>query len=170
MSIVVNIAGVAKVGTTYVAKSVARELEKKGVTVSVVKLKDSKELIEWEDNYLLGRYKMTDVFIIDRHPLVAKMANKRLKDNRFADDNVKMDLSFLLTAEVEDYHRRLGDTDKENRRFSLANQLDYHKNMPKEFYNSRKALRVIDTSGSLGLLVACGQVRDEILRELKVFK
>ncbi len=165
MSLMVNISGVPKIGTSYVCQSVARELEKKGLTVSVVKLKDVRDLIEWEDNYLLGRYKMTDVFIIDKHPLIRKMANKRLKDNRFADDNVKIDLSFLLTADVEDYRLRLGDTNKEKRRFSLDNQLSYHKNMPRDFYNSRK-VRVIDTSGNMGLLVACGQVRDEILREL----
>ncbi len=165
MSLIVNISGVPKIGTTYVAQSVARELEKKGLTVALVKLKDVRDLIEWEDNYLLARYKMTDVFIIDRHPLIAKMANKRLKTNRFADDNVKIDLSFLLTADVEDYRLRLGDTDKEKRRFSLDNQLAYHKNMPRAFYNSRK-VRVIDTSGIYGLLVACGQVRDEIFREL----
>ncbi len=166
MSIVVNIAGVAKVGTTYVAESVARELRKKGLKVEVLNLKNAKELIIWEDNYLSGRYKKTDVFLIDKHPIVAKMANKRLTTNRFTGDNVEMDLTFLLTCEPEDLKGRMGEQVKDVNRFSLRDKLIYHKNMQLERYHTYR-FKTIDTSGKMGLLWACGQVRDEIFRELK---
>ncbi len=169
MSVIVNIAGVPKIGTSYVAESVARELKKKDLKVQVLKFKTAKELARWETLYLIGRCQETDVFIIDKHPIVAKMANKRLTTNRFSSSNVEMDLTFLLTCEPEDLKHRMGEEGKVVKRFSLRHQLAYHENMENERYYSNR-VKMIDTSGKMGLLWACGQVRDEILRELRIFK
>ncbi len=162
MTLIVNIAGVKKIGTTYVCHTVKKALENKGKKVEIVNLENNKQLVRFEDSYYMNAYSKVDVVLIDKHPKVTQAVKRNLSKPNFNDSNIKLDMTFLLTCNENKYKNIIGEIAESN---ELIQLLHRHEVLKREFYNTHK-LYDCDTTGEHGSLSASGYIVNIILSKL----
>ena len=164
LPLIVNINGAAHIGVTTACHRVARCLNAQGVSTDVIEVPRGIDAVEFEDDYILDKYKHLDVILLDRHHYTASAIKRRLNQPLWdwQADNVMPGLSVLLSCHSTVYKRFIRSNEDKN---TALGHHEAHLSCIKEHYGTTNH-HVIDIEGNYGHLYAAGTIKSLIMREL----
>ena len=163
--LLVNIVGATNSGVSTACHRVAVALNQQGIKTVIIQLKNRRETIRFEDDYILDKYKHVDVVLFDKHYRSLSAARRRLHEPLWDDDSVKMYISVLLTCKMQTYERRYLLTCSKDKPRWFEQNFEIWNTMSKKHFGSQHHID-IDTDGVHGLLYAAGNIKKLILQEL----
>lgn len=163
--LLVNINGAAHIGVTTACQRVAMCLNAQAIATDVITVSRGIDAVEFEDDYILDKYKHLDVILLDRHHYTASAIKRRLQQPLWVwqEDSVKPSLSVLLSCHTTVYKRFIKSN--EEPRTALGHH-DAYLSCVKSHYGTSNH-HVLDIDGKHGHLYAAGTIKSLIMRELK---
>lgn len=161
--LLVNISGAAHIGVTTACDRVQRCLNAQGIITDVLTLERSIDVVNFDDDYLLGKYMHLDVILFDKHRHAEAAIKRRLIQSLWDSEGVVPDISVLLSSSIDSYNRDIRN--RSDRRIKVAHHEAYL-STDKVHYGTRNH-HVVSTDGKNGQLYAAGTIKSLILRELK---
>lgn len=163
--LLVNINGAAHIGVTTACHRIAMCLNAQAIITEVIEVPRGINAVEFEDDYILDKYKHLDVILLDRHHYTSSAIKRRLQQPLWVwqEDSVMPDISVLLSCHSNVYKRFIKSN--EDKRTALAHH-DAYLSCVKTHYGTSNH-HVLDIDGKHGHLYAAGTIKSLILRELK---
>lgn len=161
--LIVSIVGAPHIGVTTACGRVQRCLNAQGVAAEVLTLDRNVDVMDFEDDYLLGNYMHLDVILFDKHRCVESAVKRRLRQTLWDDESVMPDLSVLLSSSMSWYQQALRDHSDRRKK---ATQHEAYLCIDRAHYGTRNH-HMISLDGRDGQLYAAGTIKSLILRELK---
>ena len=148
LPLLVSISGPRHVGVTSACDRISRCLNGMGFNTVIVRLTTAREVVNFDDNFLMGKYIGVDVILFDKHFNTESAARRRLETELWFDDSVELDLSVLIIPATSDKDRHLA----------------YLKMRPAHFGTDNH--HVVSSAGKDGQLYAAGNIKLLILKEM----
>lgn len=163
--LLVNINGAAHIGVTTACHRVARCLNAQAIATDVITVSRGIDAANFEDDYILDKYKHLEVILLDRHHYTASAIKRRLQQPlwMWQEDNVTPNISVLLSCHNDVYKRFIKSN--EDKRTALGHH-EAHLSCNKEHYGTYNHY-MLDVDGKHGRLYAAGTIKSLIMRELK---
>lgn len=161
--LLINISGAPHIGVTTACERVQRCFNAQGIITDVITLDRGIDVVNFDDDYLLGNYGHLDVILFDKHRNADSAVKRCLIHPLWDTEGVIPDISVLLNCSIEDYQRRISN------RCDKRKKAEHHSgylSINKEHYGTRNH-HVVSTDGKNGQLYAAGTIKSLILRELK---
>lgn len=161
--LLINVIGAAHIGVTTACDRVRRCLNAQGIITDVLSLERSIDVVNFDDDYLLGNYGHLDVILFDKHRHAEAAIKRRLIQSLWDEEGVIPDISILLSCAVGNYQRQIRT--RSDKRKKVA-QHEAYLSIDKVHYGTRNH-HVVNIDGKNGQLYAAGTIKSLILRELK---
>ena len=161
--LLINISGAPHIGVTTACERVQRCFNAQGIITDVITLDRGIDVVNFDDDYLLGNYGHLDVILFDKHRNAGSAVKRRLIHPLWDTEGVIPDISVLLNCSLEDYQRRISNRSDKRKK---AEHHSGYLSINKEHYGTRNH-HVVSTDGKNGQLYAAGTIKSLILRELK---
>ena len=163
--LLVNINGASHIGVTTACHRVAMCLNAQAIMTDVINVPRGINAVEFEDDYILDKYKHLDVILLDRHHYTASAIKRRLHHPLWVwqEDSVMPSLSVLLSCHSNVYKRFIRSNEDE--RTALGHHEAYLSCVKSHYGTSNH--HVLDVDGKHGHLYAAGAIKSLILRELR---
>ena len=158
--LIVAVNGAAGIGVTSACQRLYHALKHK-YKVKVVALPAYRDVYSFELAYLAKKYDEYDIVIMDRHSNVTSVINKQLKNTLFTDDNIRPDISFVLSCHYQTYRMRVGNTN--NKTFAIING---YSDAPASIFGTDNHHRV-SVEGDYGHLASCGDMLRHISKAME---
>ena len=143
--LLVNVSGMRRSGVTTACERVMRCLNTQGINTVIVKLCTERQVLAFEDSFVLGMYKGVDVVLFDKHFYTETAARRSLRTEMWMDDSIEPHLSALIIP-----------TDSSSRHYLDLNLVHY----------GTENHHIVKATGERGKLYAAGAIRHLIMREL----
>ena len=161
--LLINISCAPHIGVTTACERVQRCLNAQGIITDVIVLERGIDVVNFDDDYLLGNYGHLDVILFDKHRHAEAAIKRRLIQSLWDEEGVTPDISILLSCSVGNYERQIRTRSDKRKKMD---QLEADLSTDKVHYCTRNH-HVVDTDGKNGQLYAAGTIKSLILRELK---
>ena len=161
--LLINISGAPHIGVTTACERVQRCLNAQGIITDVIVLERGIDVVNFDDDYLLGNYGHLDVILFDKHRHAEAAIKRRLIQSLWDEEGVTPDISILLSCSLGNYQRQIRN--RNNKRQKMA-QHEAYLSTDKVHYGTRNH-HVVNIDGKNGQLYAAGTIKSLILRELK---
>lgn len=161
--LLVSVCGAPHIGVTAACDRLQRCLNAQGIITDVLKLDRNVDVMNFDDDFLLGNYMHLDVILFDKHRSVESAVKRRLIQTLWDDESVMPDLSVLLSCTQDNYQRQIRS------RVDQRKKLTQHESylcIDRVHYGTRNH-HVVNTDGKHGQLYAAGTIKSLIMRELK---
>lgn len=161
--LLINVSGAPHIGVTAACGRVQRCLNAQGIITDVITLNRGIDVVNFDDDYLLGNYMHLDVILFDKHRNADSAIKRRLIKPLWDEEGATPDISILLSCSLANYQRQVSQrSDKHNK----VGQHETYLSTDKVHYGTRNH-HVVDTDGKNGQLYAAGTIKSLILRELR---
>lgn len=157
---IVLVSGAAGIGVTSACQRLYHALKHK-YKIKIVSLSMYRDVYNFELAYLAKKYDAYDIVIMDRHSNVTSVINKQLKNSLFTDDNIRPDISFVLSCHYQTYRLRVGNTN--NKTFAIING---YSDAPAAVFGTDNHHRV-SVEGDYGHLSACADMLRHINKAME---
>lgn len=161
--LLININGAPHIGVTTACQRVARCLNEQGIVTDIVALERGIDSVNFEDDYILDKYKHVDVIIFDKHRNTESAIKRKLNQPLWFDDSVKPNISVLLSCHRTAYKKFIRHNED---KVKALGRHESYLSCAKEHYGTVNH-HVIDIDGKHGHLYAAGTIKSLILRELE---
>jgi len=161
--LLVSVCGAPHIGVTTACDRLQRCLNSQGIITDVLRLERNIDAMEFDDDYVLGKYAHLDVILFDRHRNVESAVKRRLIKPLWDDESIMPDLSVLLSCSMGNYHTHIKS------RLDQRKKATHHESylcIDRAHYGTRNH-HVINTDGTHGRLYGAGTIKSLIMRELK---
>lgn len=156
--LIVNIVGLPKVGTTTLCNRVKYALDSADVPTKIVKPRCMRDVINFDDDYYADKLN-AKVVIIDNHHFSTAGLTFPHRKPLFTDDNIKPDISILVTAKIGDYLTLIGANQADYRtKQHNARLIDKYLHGNRDHFGSDQ-LYIVKVDTDKGRLYAAGNVR-----------
>lgn len=162
-TLLISVCGAPHIGVTTACERVQRCLNAQGIITDVLTLERGIDVINFDDDYLLGRYMHLDVILFDKHRNAASAVKRRLTYPLWDTEGVVPDLSVLLSSSIDGYNRAIRNRSDKHKK---AAHHEAYLSMEKAHYGTKNH-HVVDVDGKKGQLYAAGTLKSLILRELR---
>ncbi|WP_201555811.1 hypothetical protein [Psychrobacter sp. 72-O-c] len=160
--LMINICGAPRIGVTTACERVQRCLNAQGVITDVLTLERGIDVVNFEDDFVLGNYMHLDVILFDKHRNTESAIKRRLIQPLWFDDGVLPHISVLMSCTLEVYQRH---TRNRGSKRQMAAQHEAYLSAGKEHYGTRNH-HAVDIDGKNGQLYAAGTIKSLIFKEL----
>lgn len=161
--LLINVSGAAHIGVTTACDRVQRCLNAQGILADVIKLERGIDVVNFDDDYLLGNYSHLDVILFDKHRNADSAVKRRLTHTLWDTEGVIPDISVLLSCTPDNYGRQIRNRSDKRKK---SEHHGYYLAIDREHYGTRNH-HVVNIDGKNGQLYAAGTIKSLILRELK---
>ena len=161
--LLINVSGAAHIGVTTACERVQRCLNAQGIITDVITLDRGIDVVNFDDDYLLGNYMHLDVILFDKHRNADSAIKRRLIQPIWDEEGVTPDISILLSCSLGNYQRQICNRSDKHKK---VGQQETYLTTDKVHYGTRNH-HVVNTDGKNGHLYAAGTIKSMILRELK---
>ncbi|AAZ18339.1 hypothetical protein Psyc_0476 [Psychrobacter arcticus 273-4] len=160
--LLINVSGAAHIGVTTACDRVQRCLNAQGILTDVLSLERSIDVVNFDDDYVLGNYMHLDVILFDKHRNTDSAIKRRLIQPLWEEEGITPDISILLTCSLANYQRQVSQRSDKHKKVA---QHETYLTTDKVHYGTRNH-HVVETDGKNGQLYAAGTIKSLILREL----
>lgn len=160
--LLINISGAAHIGVTTACERVQRCLNAQGIITDVIALERGIDVVNFDDDYLLGEYMHLDVILFDKHRNADSAIKRRLIQPLWDDDGIVPDISILLSCTLSNYQRQICNRSDKHKK---VGQHETYLSTDKVHYGTSNH-HIVGTDGKDGHLYAAGTIKSLIMREL----
>ncbi len=161
--LLINVSGAAHIGVTTACERVQRCLNAQGIITDVLNLARGIDVVNFDDDYVLGNYMHLDVILFDKHRNTDSAIKRRLIQPLWEEEGVTPDISVLLSCTPDNYKRQICNRIDKRKKFEHHG---YYLAINRDHYGTRNH-HVVNIDGKNGQLYAAGTIKSLILRELK---
>ena len=161
--LLISVSGAPHIGVTAACDRVQRCLNAQGIITDVITLERGIDVINFDDDYALGKFRHLDVILFDKHRNADSAVKRRLIHTLWRIEGVLPDISILLSCTLHNYQRHIRNRSDKRKK---AEHHSFYLEIDKEHYGTSNHY-VINTDGKKGLLYAAGTIKGFILRELR---
>ena len=98
--LMISVCGAPHIGVTTACDRVQRCLNAQGVITDVIALERGIDVVNFDDDFLLGNYMHLDVILFDKHRNADSAVKRRLIQPLWDSEGVVPDMSVLLSSRV----------------------------------------------------------------------
>ena len=161
--LLINISGAPHIGVTTACERVQRCLNAQGIITDVIVLERGIDVVNFDDDYLLGNYSHLDVILFDKHRNADSAVKRRMIQPLWDTERVVPDISVLLSCTPDNYKCQIRNRIDKRKKFEHHG---YYLAIDREHYGTRNH-HVVNIDGKNGQLYAAGTIKSLILRELR---
>lgn len=161
--LMISVCGAPHIGVTTACDRVQRCLNAQGIITDVIALERGIDVINFDDDYLLGKYMHLDVILFDKHRNADSAVKRRLIQPLWDSEGVVPDMSVLLSSSIDGYNKAIRNrTDKHKK----AVHHEAYLSIERVHYGTKNH-HVVEVDGKNGQLYAAGTLKSLIMRELR---
>mgnify|MGYP003642801021 CR=1 FL=1 len=161
--LMISVCGAPHIGVTTACDRVQRCLNAQGVITDVIALERGIDVVNFDDDFLLGNYMHLDVILFDKHRNADSAVKRRLIQPLWDSEGVVPDMSVLLSSSIDGYNKAIRNrTDKRKK----AAHHEAYLSIERSHYGTKNH-HVVEVDGKDGQLYAAGTLKSLILRELR---
>lgn len=161
--LLINVSGAPHIGVTTACERVQRCLNAQGIITDVIVLERGIDVVNFDDDYLLGNYGHLDVILFDKHRNADSAVKRRMIQPLWDTERVVPDISVLLSCSPDNYKCQIRNRIDKRKKFEHHG---YYLAIDREHYGTRNH-HVVNIDGKNGQLYAAGTIKSLILRELR---